>query len=77
MFLGFVALIPRSHLEKKIKGDAATKRFTVDKVLRELRKIKLVVFQDLSRKVMTLTNLRKTILAAIGIRPNELIESVA
>jgi len=77
MFLGFVALILRSHLQKKIKGDAATKRLTVDKVLRELRKIKLVEFQDRSRKVMTLTKLQKTILAAIGIQPNELIESVA
>jgi len=77
MFLAFIALILHSHLQKKISGGSATKHLTVEQVLRELRRIQLVVFQDRSRKVLPLTKLQESILRAIGIRPSELISSVA
>jgi hypothetical protein len=46
VFVGFLALILRSHMLKKLKRDQETKSLTFEKVLRELRKIKLLTMPD-------------------------------
>jgi transposase len=72
VFVGFLALILRSYLMRKVKGDKDTKNLTIGKVLLELRKIKVVTLSDLSKILTTLTKLQKTILYAIGISPEKL-----
>ncbi|MDR1828118.1 MAG: transposase [Methylobacteriaceae bacterium] len=67
VFIGFLALIVRSWLLRKIKSNPETKKLTFEKVLLELRKIKAVTLADHTRVMMPLTKTQKTILAAIGI----------
>ena len=77
IFVGFLALILRSFLLNKIKSNPETKHLTLEKVLIELRKIRTVTFEDLSRILMPLTKLQKTILKSINITPKKLIDSFA
>jgi transposase len=72
VFIGFLALILRSYLMKKVKGYKETKNLTIEKVLLELRKIKVVTFADLSKILTPLTKLQKTILNAIGVSTEKL-----
>jgi transposase len=72
MFVGFLALILRSYLLRKLKDDQKTKHLTLEKVLLELRKIKVVTFEDLSRVLIPLTKIQKTILDVLGLSVNEL-----
>jgi len=72
VFVGFLALILRSYLLCKIKGNQDTKQITLEKVLMEFRKIKAITFEDLSRMLMPLTKMQRTILEVIGVSPNKL-----
>lgn len=65
-------LILRSYLLRKLKDDQKTKHLTLEKVLLELRKIKVVTFEDLSRVLIPLTKIQKTILDVLGLSVNEL-----
>jgi transposase len=67
VFVGFLALILRSYLLRKVKDNPETKHLTLNKALLELRKIRSVTFEDASRALMPLTKLQRTILDAIGI----------
>jgi transposase len=67
VFVGFLALILRCYLMKKVKGNKDTKSLTLEKVLLELRKIKTVTLADLSKVIMPLTKLQKIILSAIDV----------
>jgi transposase len=75
MFVGFLALILRSFLLGKLKGDKKTKHLTLEKTLIEFRKIKSITFEDLTRMLMPLTKRQRTILEVIGISPKKLIDS--
>jgi transposase len=75
IFVGFLALILRSHLLKKIKNNVQTKHLTLDKTLRELRKIKYVTFDDSSRMLIPLTKLQRTILEALDISHEKMVEA--
>jgi len=77
VFVGFLALILRSYLLGKIKDNAQTKHLTLDKALRELRKIKSITFEDLSRTLVPVTKLQRTILEAIGLSQDDLKKSFA
>jgi transposase len=69
VFVGFLALILRSYFMKKIKTDKETKNLTLEKVLRELRKIKIVNLSDMSKHISPLTKLQKTIFSALNVSP--------
>jgi transposase len=67
LFVGFIALILRAYLLRKIKDGTNTKRLIFDKVLIELRKIKMLTLTDSSEILMPLTKFQKIILAALGV----------
>jgi transposase len=75
LFVGFLALILRSYLMKKIKGSPDTKNLTLDKALIELRKIKAVTTGDTRRMLTPLTKLQRTVLEALGISSDKLLTS--
>jgi transposase len=77
VFVGFLALILRTCLLGKVKAQTETKRFTLNKVLLELKKIKTVTMSDRHRLVTPLTKTQKTILAALGISHEVLTNSVS
>ena len=67
LFIGFLALILRSYMQRILKGDPKTKHLTFEKVLIELRKIKSVTLADMSEVLMPLTKLQKTILSTLDV----------
>ena len=67
MFIGFLALILRSYMRRMVKNDTQTKHLTFEKILIELRKIKLVTLSDLSEVLIPMTKLQKTILSILGV----------
>jgi transposase len=67
VFVGFLALILRSYLLRKVKDNPETKHLSIDKALLELRKIKAITFDDTSQILMPVTKLQRTILDAIGV----------
>ena len=68
MFVGFIALIIRSHMGRLIKSDQQTKRMTFEKVMLELRKIKTVTMSDGSNAMIPLTKQQKTILSVLNVK---------
>jgi transposase len=72
LFVGFLALILRSHILKTIKNDPQTKDFTFEKVMIELRKIKAVMVSNGKEILKPLTSTQKKILAVLRVN----IESV-
>ena len=77
VFVGFLALILRTRLLAKVKGQTETKKFTLDKVLLELKKIKTVTMSDRHRLVTPLTKTQKSILAALDIAHEALTNYVS
>jgi len=65
MFVGFLALILRSEMLRRVKQSDLTKRFTFDKILLELKKIKSVTFSDSSKALIPLTKVQKNILSVL------------
>ena len=76
VFVGFLSLAMRSHMMKRLKENKALKRLTLEKVLRELKKIKSVTYEDSSKALMPLTKLQREILEAMGTSGAELRASV-
>jgi len=73
MFVGFLALILRSVMLRKIKENAQTKHLTFEKILIELRKIKAVSLTDMSDILLPLTKLQKTILSVLDVSKDGLL----
>jgi len=67
MFVGFLALVLRAYMLRKMKNDQQTKRLTFDKALIELRKIKMLTMADMSEVLMPLTKLQKTIFSILNV----------
>ena len=67
MFVGFLALILRSHMHHTIKSNEDTKKMTFEKIMIELRKIKIVAMSNMTEKLLTLTKTQKTILKALNV----------
>ena len=73
MFVGFLALILRSDMLRRAKGDTQTKNLTFEKILMELRKIRSVTLSDMSEVLTPLTKLQRTILDALGVAHDRLL----
>jgi len=73
LFIGFLALILRSYMRRIIKKTPQTKQLTFEKILIELRKIKLVTLSDMSEVLIPLTKLQNTILSILGVSPESLV----
>jgi len=67
MFVGFLALILRSYMQRIVKKDPLTKRLSIDKILIELRKIRSVTHSDLSKSLIPLTKQQRTILSVLDV----------
>lgn len=77
VFVGFIALILRTYLLNRIKSSPDIKTLTFEKVILELKKIKVITYEDSSRILMTLTKRQKSILDALGFSPDDLIQSAS
>jgi transposase len=73
IFVGFLALIMRSYILSKIKASKATERYTIEKALLELKKIKVIDMADGGRILSVLTKTQKDILSALGLPESRLI----
>jgi transposase len=73
MFVGFIALILRTYMLRKIKNDQNTKRMTFDKALIELKKLKVLTLTDSSEVLLPLTKMQKTILSALSVSAEALV----
>ena len=67
IFVGFLALILRSHMLNLIKRNETTKQYTFEKVLIELKKIKSVILSDMKQVLTIITKTQRLILASLGI----------
>jgi transposase len=76
VFVGFLALILRSWMLKKIKAHHDAKKLTFEKVMLELKKIKVVTVSGTGLQMTTLTKTQKSILALLGVDPQKMIEAV-
>jgi len=74
MFVGFLALILRSHMHQIIRNNDDTKKMTFEKIMIELRKIKIVSMSDMTEKLLTLTKTQKTILEVMRVDIKSLTE---
>jgi transposase len=72
IFVGYLALIMRSYILSKIKANKATERHTIEKVLLELKKIKIIDMADGRRILSVLTKTQKDILSALGLSESSL-----
>jgi transposase len=73
IFIGFLALILRSYILNEIKKNTETKKYTFEKVLIELKKIKLVILSDIKEAITTITKTQKSILAVFNISAEMLV----
>ena len=67
IFIGFLALILRSHMLNLIKRNEATKKYTFEKVMIELKKIKSVILSDMKQVLTVITKTQRVILASLGV----------
>ena len=72
VFVAFIALILRIHLQTHIKKIKRTQKFTISKVLLELEKIKVVTLHHDKHMLMPLTKTQKNILEALDLDPQAL-----
>jgi transposase len=77
VFVGFLALVVRSYLLSHVKAKPETKDLTLNKVLIELKKIKVITMPDTQKIIAPLTRMQKTILSALAIDTKELMNSVS
>ena len=77
IFVGFLALILRSCILSRIRVNAESKKITMNKVLMELKKIKIVTMSDMQKILIPLTKMQRTILATLAIPSIDLINSVS
>ena len=77
MFVGFIALILRSYLLRRLRDSfPKKKRMTVEKAIRELSKIKVITFSDSTQLLTPITKLQRTILDALNLSVKDLRDSV-
>jgi len=62
LFVGFIALIMRSYMSRLIRNNSELKKYTFEKVMRELKKIKKVTMSDGQELLLPLTKTQKEIL---------------
>lgn len=67
IFVGFLALIMRSYILSKIKASKATERYSIEKVLLELKKIKVINMADGRQILSVLTKTQKDVLSSLGL----------
>ena len=74
LFVGFLALILRSHILSAIKNNKQIKHFTFEKVMIELRKIKSVLMSNNKEILKPLTSTQKNILDVLNVKIEKLLK---
>jgi len=74
MFVGFVALILRSYMHHIIRDDPEMKKYTFEKVLLELKKIKIITMSDNQEKLLPFTKTQRDILRSLKVNENMLMK---
>jgi transposase len=67
VFVGFLALVLRSYMQRVLRVNVATKGLSFDKVLLELEKVRVVTLADLTEVITPLTKLQRTILETLNV----------
>lgn len=73
LFTGFIALIIKSYIELKLKNYFTQNNSTVEKVFRELKKIKIIRMNDEQTLMAPLTSKQKKILSEFDITESDII----
>ncbi len=76
IFIAFVALILRSIMENKIGKFNKKNNFTIEKILKELSKIKVVSYSNSNLLLNPITKKQRAILNEFGISEDDVIESL-
>jgi transposase len=77
MFCAFICLIVRMNIENKLSEWMKANRFTIEKVVRELTKVRSVMGQAGGRLLNPLTKKQREILAAFGATDSDVKKHVA
>jgi transposase len=72
MFCAFLALILRKHIENKLSEWLKKNNYTVERVLRELNKVRSIFFSGKRRLLNPLTKKQKEIYSLLGAQPEDL-----
>jgi len=75
IFIAFIALILRSILENKIGEYNRNNNLTIEKVIKELSKIRLVTFSNGSSLLNPITKKQRLILENFGLTEEDVIQS--
>jgi len=67
VFVGFLALVLCSYMQRVLRASVEIKHLSFDKVLLELEKIRVVTLADQTQAVTPLTKLQRTILEALKV----------
>ena len=73
LFCGFIALILHSAIREALSSSKDTSAMPVGTALRELRKLKRIIYPDGSVQHTAVTKTQRTILGSLGIDPEELL----
>lgn len=76
MFITFIALILRSYLEQAKTKNKQTNDMTVERIIMELDKLKIVTYQDDKKMLTPFTSKQKDILNCLDISMEEITESI-
>lgn len=77
IFVGFISLILKSYIDYKLKDYFTKKNSTVEKVLRELQKIKLIKINSGQSIMAPLTSEQKNILGEFDLYESDIISYVS
>jgi transposase len=77
MFCAFICLIVRMHIENKLSEWMKGNRFTIERVVRELAKVRSVMGQAGGRLLNPLTKKQREILAAFGSTDSDVKKHIA
>lgn len=72
MFVAFISLIIKSHMENKLTKYMSSNNTTIEKVIRKLKKIKVVKMHNGKRMMNPLTKKQKEILKYFGIQEKDI-----
>ena len=77
IFVAFIGLIIKSHMENILSEYMDTNNSTIEKVIRELKKIKVVTLQNGKRLMNPLTKKQKEILTFFKITETDIKDYLA
>jgi transposase len=75
LFVGYIALMLRSYILRRLRTCVPNRRITFRKAIRELRKITVAKYDDSTRILVPLTKLQKIVVECLGLSVEDLRKS--